>query len=134
MQAVETRAEPPLSPPPVAPTQPHEDAARRELQALTERLATRTSIVFLARGAVLAFLSVISGGLMIRLFLDSSGLPFYVFGAMGVFAACVVGAAGQLLRGQRLLAGERRDFARLLELRRASGLDEGGVSRHGDVR
>lgn len=125
MQAAETSAAAVQRPPASVPQPASGAVDHQELSRLAEELESRRSIVHLARGAVLIFYSVIAGGLTVRLFLDSTGLPFYWWGVMAIFATTVVIGAGQLVRGRSLIASERARFARYLELRRQAGLDDG---------
>ncbi len=123
MQAAESSAaaiqRPPTAPPPAARPEVAE-----ELTRLAAELETRKSVVHLARGAVLMFIAFISGGLTLRLFLDSTGLPIYWWAAMAVFAGALVIGLGQLVRGRALVASERARFERYLELRSQAGLDD----------
>lgn len=122
MQAAQSSAVPDPRPPAALSAVKAEPAD--ELTRLAAELESRASVVHLARGAVLLFVSAISGGLTYRLFMDSTGLPFYWWAVMAIFAAAVVFGIGQILRGRSLLAEERSRFARYLELRRQAGLDD----------
>ena len=106
--------------------------AREEHDRLAARLAARPSIDQVRRGAYGLFLSVITGGLAVKLAYDRwfstratrfRGPPVLFAAAAVLVAALVAFTAWSFLRARRLMKVEDADFARMRELRRELELD-----------
>jgi len=99
------------------------DTLYREVQVLGEKLSSRESVVWAARGAVRTFIGIISAGVSVRLFIDSARLP-YLLGPVALVAAfCFAFAGVSLVRALKLRAVERAEYSRYLDLRFRAGID-----------
>ncbi len=97
---------------------------RAELEALQAQLATRQSTTCFAQAAIALVVALILSGAAGKLFWDSLRTPYL---GVAFAAASVVLAVYAVLRygrGRALLRGELERFERMLDLRRALGLDD----------
>ena len=102
---------------------PVDAGLQSEIEQLGQKLASRDSVVHLARGFILCCLSVISLGVASRLVAESSRLPHFFWPIAVAGLLSLSWSLMSLRSGQRLLAGERADFGRYLELRHKAGFD-----------
>jgi hypothetical protein len=101
------------------------NALRAEHDQLMARLSTRKSTEHFAHAAVSTFFGLILAGVAGKLFWDRQ-LEFARWGgAIASVAAVLLGyALVRYLQGRATLATERREFERLLALRRSLGIDD----------
>lgn len=117
---------------------PASDAAvrlRAEHDALAERLGVRRSVDHVKEGGVLAFFTVIAGGMSAKLAWDRwgwlprrapippDGLPLWFLAALLVALLLLLFTVRAFRIARLYRAEEDALFARLLDLRRALGLD-----------
>ncbi len=105
---------------------------RVEHDGLAARLACRSSIDWVRRGAYSAFALTISGGLSVKLAYDRwgpdhprafKGPPLFFYMALGVALACLAVATYSFARARREMRREDADYARFRALRQRLGLD-----------
>ena len=103
-----------------------------EHDALAERLAVRSSIDLVRRGAFTGFAGFIASGLTAKLAFDQwfstrptrfRGPPLFFFSALALALVLVSFAAWYLLRARRHMRVEDAQFARMQELRSRLELD-----------
>lgn len=105
---------------------------REEHDRLAARLATRTSIDHVRRGAYALFLSIVTGGLALKLAYDRwvsvratrfRGPPIFFFATAALAAFLVAFTVWSFVRARRRMKVEDADFARMRDLRRELELD-----------
>lgn len=108
------------------------EALRAEHDALAARLATRRSIDFVRRGAILGFAGLISTGLSAKLGYDRwgplhrvffKGPPVFFYLAVAAASVLLALAVGAFCRARAIMKREDAEFARLRAMRRDLGLD-----------
>ncbi len=108
------------------------DALRAEHDALAARLATRRSIDFVRKGAMVGFAGFIAAGLSAKLAYDRwgpkhkvffKGPPLFFFIALAAALLLAGWAVVSFTRARRIMLGEDAEYRRLRELRRELGLD-----------
>ncbi len=107
-------------------------ALRAEHDALAARLATRASVDFVRKGALVGFAGFICTGLSLKLAYDRwgpkhriffKGPPIFFYLAAAAALVLLALAARAFVRARGLMKIEDADFARLRSLRRDLGLD-----------
>ena len=105
---------------------------REEHDRLAARLAARPSIDQVRRGAYGLFLSVVTGGLAVKLAYDRwvsvrvtrfRGPPIFFFATAALAAFLVAFTVWSFVRARRQMKVEDADFARMRDLRRELELD-----------
>ncbi len=111
-----------------------ETALRAEHEVLAGRVATRSSIDDVRKGAYASFGLVMSAGLAVKFAWDRWGwgppparppgrYPLFFLGALLLSAFLAAFAVAAFRRARRAMEVEDRDFARLREIRGRLGID-----------
>lgn len=112
-------------------TAPNDDqpSPRDELERLSAQLSSRQSTDCFAVALAACAVSLILGGIAVRLALESRGLSTVFWVLSLAFAGSTATALIAFRRGWQRLAVERSELERLLALREELGVDQRGAVR-----